>query len=248
MVNLERLALSKKPVIIIVSASGSMTHFLPYVSNTRNFRTILASVALVVIFLLMVWTRVFYGSMQACREGEIHLQKTQYIKAITFFDRSIHWYTPFNPYVHESAEHLWKISMDAQARGDIRLALIAARTIRRGFVSARSFYLPGRDWIEKCDLRIYALLKIEQGKNDNLIEEKILKGSVFDDPQVRGPDIFWSIILLTGLLGWIGSAIAFLMSGFRASQENKVLNVSNFKWIALWAVCFAVWIVGMVKA
>ena len=248
MVNLERLAISKRPVIIIVSASESMTHFLPYLSNTRNFRTILASVALVVIFLLMVWARVFYGSMQACREGEIHLQKTQYIKAITFFDRSIHWYTPFNPYVHKSAEHLWKISMDDQARGGIRLALIATRTIRRGFVSARSFYLPGRDWIEKCDLRIYELLKIEQEKNDNLIEEKIIKGSVFDDPQVRGPDIFWSIILLTGLLGWIGSAIAFLMSGFRASQENKVLNVSNFKWIALWAVCFTIWIVGMMKA
>ena len=119
MVNLERLAIFKRPVIIIVSASGSMTHFLPYVSNTRNFKTILAGVALVVVFLLMVWARVFYGSMQACREGEIHLQKTQYIKAITFFDRSIYWYTPFNPYVHKSTEHLWKISMDAQTKGEI---------------------------------------------------------------------------------------------------------------------------------
>jgi hypothetical protein len=248
MVNLEWSVSSSRLLIIIVPASGSMTHFLPYVSNTRNFRTILAGVALVVIFLLMVWARVFYGSMQACREGEIHLQKTQYIKAITFFDRSIHWYTPFNPYVHKSAEHLWKISMDAQARGGIRLALIATRTIRRGFVSARSFYLPGRDWIEKCDLRIYELLKIEQEKNDNLIEEKIIKGSVFDDPQVRGPDIFWSIILLTGLLGWIGSAIAFLMSGFRTAQETRLFSLSNFKWIMLWAAFFTIWVVGIMKA
>jgi hypothetical protein len=225
-----------------------MTHFLLYMPNTKNSRTIFAGVALAVIFLLMVWARVFYGSMQACGEGEIHLQKAQYIRAITFFDRSIHWYTPFNPYVRKSAEHLWKISMDAQARGDIHLALIAAKTIRRGFVSARSFYLPDRDWIEKCDLRIYELLKIGQEKNDNLIEIKIIKGSVFDDPQVKGPDIFWSIILLTGFLGWIGSVIAFLMSGLRASQESKALNVSNFKWIVLWAVCFTVWIIGMIKA
>ena len=248
MVNPERLALSKKPVIIIVSASGSMTYFLPYVSNTRNFRTIIAGVALVVIFLLMVWARVFYGSMQACREGEIHLQQTQYIKAITFFDRSIHWYTPFNPYVHQSAEHLWKISMDAQTRGDIRLALIAARTIRRGFVSARSFYLPGKEWIEKCDQRIYELLKIDQDKRGNSNNESLLKGPISDDPQVSGPDIFWSIILLFGFLGWVGSVIAFILWGGRASYGDRILNASNFKWIGLWAVCFAAWIVGMVKA
>ena len=232
----------------IVSVLGSMTYFLPYAVRTRNLRILFISVALIVVFLFMVWARVFYGSMQACREGEIHLQKAQYIKAITFFDRSMHWYTPFNPYVHKSAEYLWKISMDAEAKGDIRLALIAARTIRRGFVSARSFYLPGRDWIEKCDLRIYALLKIEQEKNDNLTEEKILKGSVFDDPQVRGPDILWSIILLGGLLGWIGSAIRFIISGFQTSQEARLFSLSNFKWIVLWVVFFTIWVIGMMRA
>jgi hypothetical protein len=232
----------------MVLASEGMTHFLPYMLKTRNFRTIFKVIALVILFLLMVWGRVLYGSMQTCREGEIHLQQRQYIKAITFFDRSIHWYTPFNPYVHESARHLWKISMDAQARGDIRLALIAARTIRRGFVSARSFYVPGRDWIEKCDLRIYELLKIEQDKKEHSREGKTIKGPFFDDPQVRGPDFFWSIILLAGFLGWIGSVIALIMSRFSASYGKRILNVSNFKWIVLWAVCFSAWIVGMIKA
>ena len=113
MVNPERLAIANRPGIIFVLVLGSMSHFLPHVSNTRNFRTILAGVALLVIFLLMVWARVFYGSMQACREGEIHFQKAQYIKAITFFDRSMHWYTLFNPYVRKSAERPWEISQDA---------------------------------------------------------------------------------------------------------------------------------------
>jgi hypothetical protein len=232
----------------IISASGSMTHFLPYAVRTRNLRIILISVALIVGFLFMVWARVFYGSMQAFGEGETHLQKTQYIKAITFFDRSIHWYTPFNPYVYKSARHLWEISMDAQARGDIRLALIAVRTIRRGFVSARSFYLPGKDWIEKCDQRIYELLKIDQVKKGSSNDKSLLKGSILDDPQVRGPDIFWSVILLIGFLGWVGSVMALIMRGFRGFGGNRILNASNFKWIGLWAVCFAAWIVGMVMA
>jgi hypothetical protein len=122
-------------------------------------------------------------------QGEAHFTANQYIKAITFFDRSIHWYTPFNPYVRKSAERLWEISKDAQKRGDIRLALIATRTIRRGFIAERSFYTPGRDWIEKCDLRIYDLLKIEQHRTDVLKGEEIEQVSVFEDPQVKGPDI-----------------------------------------------------------
>ena len=250
MVNTERwMSFTFNRLLIkIVSASGSMTHFLPHVVRTRNLRIIFISVALIVVFLFMIWARAFYGSMQACKEGEIYLQKTQYIKAITFFDRSIHWYTPFNPYVHKSARHLWEISMDAQARGDIRLALIAVRTIRRGFVSARSFYLPSRDWIEKCDLRIYELLRIDQDKKGNFDEESLVKGSIFDDPQVRGPDIFWSIVLLAGFLGWVGSVIALIMREFRGSGGNRILNASNLKWIGLWAVCFAAWIVGMVMA
>lgn len=196
----------------------------------------------------MVWARVFYGSMQDCQEGETYLKANQYIKAITFFDRSIHWYTPFNPYIHKSAERLWEISKDAQKRGDIRLALIAARTIRRGFVAARSFYTPGRDWIERCDLRIHELVLIEQVRKGDLKKGELAEISILDNPQVKGPSILWSIILLTSLLGWIGSVIGFITSGFRTSQETRLLSVSNLKWIILWAAFFAIWVIGMMKA
>jgi hypothetical protein len=249
MVNLEWSVSSSRLLIIIVSASRSMTHFLPYVSNTRNFRTILAGVALVVIFLLMVWTRVFYGSMQACREGEVHLQKTQYIKAITFFDRSIHWYTPFNPYVHKSAERLWEISGDAEEMGDIRLALIAARTLRRGFVAARSFYIPDRNWIERCDLRIHELVFAEQAQKGLKTAEKPLEPvSVLNHPQVRAPDPMWSAILLVGLLGWVGSVIGFIMRGFRIPWGSVGFKSLCFRWMPLWAAFFSMWIFGMVNA
>ena len=196
----------------------------------------------------MIWARVFYGSMQACQEGETYLKAGQHIKAITFFDRSIHWYTPLNSYVDKSAARLWEISKDAQKRGDIRLALIAAKTIRRGFVAARSFYTPGRDWIERCDLRIHELVLIEQVRKGELKKGELAEISILDSPQVKGPSILWSIILLTSLLGWIGSVIGFIMSGFRTSQKTRLLSISNLKWIILWATFFAIWVIGMMKA
>ena len=58
----------------------------------------------------------------------------------------------------------------------------------------------------------------------------------------------WSIILLTGLLGWIESAIAFIMSGFRTSQETRLSGFSNLKWIVPGAAFFAIWVIGMMKA
>ena len=204
--------------------------------------------AITVILVIMVWARAFYGSMQACQEGETYLKANQYIKAITFFDRSIHWFTPLNPYVCKSAERLWKISKYAQKRGDIRLALIAVRTIRRGFIAARSFYMPGRDWIEKCNMRIYQLLKIEQDRNGDLSMGDLSDISVLDNPQVKGPDILWSIILLASLLGWIGSVIGFIMSGFRASHKTSLVSLSNLKWMILWAAFFSIWVIGMMNA
>lgn len=223
----------------------------PFLDNSGTYKwlkTVSLVTAVTAILLIVVWVRVFHGSMQACQEGETYFKANQYIKAITFFDRSIHWYTPFNPYVRKSSERLWEISKDAQKRGDIRLALIATRTIRRGFIAARSFYTPGRDWIEKCDLRIDALLKIEQARKGDLKGGEIEQTSVLENPQTKGPDILWSIILLAGLIGWIGSAIGFIMSGFQTSQEARLLSFSNFKWIMLWSAFFTIWIVGMMKA
>ena len=234
--------------MMISQALESMTHFLTHLSKSSYFRTILLGLVLIAILLVMVCARVFYGSMQACQQGETYLKADQYIKAITFFDRSIHWYTPFNPYVHKSAERLWEISKDAQKRGDSRLALFAVRTIRRGFIAARSFYTPGRDWIERCDLRIHELVMIQQVRKGGLENGEYVEVSVLENPQVKGPDILWTILLLISLLGWIGSVIGFIVSEFRTSKKTRLLSFSNFKWIVLWAVFFVIWIVGMMKA
>jgi hypothetical protein len=225
-----------------------MTTVLTNLSNSRYPRAILVGLVLVTLLLIMVWARVFYGSMRAYQEGELYLNSDRYIKAITFFDRSMHWYAPLNPYVQRSAQRLWEIGKHAQKNGDIRLALIAARTIRRGFIAARSSYTPGGDWIEKCDLRIYELLKLDQDRKGDLKGEKIDIDTVLKDPQVRGPDILWTIVLFAGLLGWIGSAIGFIMSQFRTSIATRFSISSNFKWILFGTFFFAVWIVGMVNA
>jgi len=204
---------------------------------------------LITIMLLMVWARSFYGSMKAYNKGESYLKENQYIKAITFFDRSIHWYTPFNPYVERSAERLWNIGKYAEQKGDTKLALIAFRTIRGGFYSTHSFYKPGREWIKKCDMRIKQLMELEEPKKGTLDSSKVKRRRYLSDrPKDPNPSIFWTIFLEIGFLGWIGSVIGFIMFPMRRKEETEFSTFSFLLWMGLIIVFFVFWIIGMMKA
>ena len=203
---------------------------------------------LAAIGLFMVWARAFYGSMQAYQKGETYLEEKQYVRAVTFFDRSIHWYTPFNPYVRKSAERLWEIGEQAEKQGDIRLALIAFRTIRSGFYGASHFRTPGMAWIKKSERKINALLGNEERGREVSDDSASLREDLLRDQKSTSPKILWTIVLEIGFLGWIGSVIGFIMFRMRHETEVEYRAFSKFLWIMLTVVFFTLWIVGMMKA
>jgi len=222
--------------------------YLTNMSKQKYVRFTLMIVVLVIIGLIMVWGRAFYGSMEAYHQGEVYLKEDQYIRAIIFFDRSIHWYTPFSPYVHRSAERLWEICIKAEQRGDIRLALIATRTIRRGFYAARSFYTPGKNWINKCDLKINELMLLERN------QKEMQDAPTQQDKPIRAgqksttPSTLWSIIVEIGFLGWIGSAIGFVLFACKGEGEARFVTSKAIVWGTLALIFFTLWVVGMMKA
>lgn len=209
-----------------------------------SIRVISVGAGFCLVVLAIVWARAFYGSMQAYDKGETYFEERQYIKAITFFDRSIHWYTPFNPYVRQSAQHLWEICTRAEQEGDIRLALIAARTIRQGFFAARSFYTPGKDWISKCDTKIASLMAKELGGLELAVNNAV-SPSREKDPE---PDIFWTLILEVGFFGWIGSVIGFLMLGLTEGQTPTLRSRPAILWGVMVLIFYTLWIIGMMRA
>lgn len=201
---------------------------------------------LAAIALIMVWGRAFYGSIQAYQMGETFLKEKQYIRAVTFFDRSIHWYTPFNPFIQKSAEQLWAIGKQAEKEGDIRLALISFRTIRNGFYGASHFVTPGRSWINKTGREIDVLLGEEDGEVSD--DSASLKEALLQEQKIAGPDVLWTILLEIGFLGWIGSVIGFIMFRLRHKKDGEYQASSSFIWLTLTVCFFALWIFGMVKA
>lgn len=225
-----------------------MIFFLKSSGENKYIRIACISLGLIATLLIMVWARAFYGSIKAYETGETCLKEGRYIRAITFFDRSIHWYTPLNPYIEKSAERLWQIGEHAEERGDTKLALIAYRAIRRGFYAASHFITPGREWIEKCDSRIRKLVRLESQAMKRSPDFESKKKRILESQKTVPPDVFWSVVLEIGFLGWIGSVIGFIMFAIRRREGPEKSTYLSFVWIGLAFVFFALWIVGMMKA
>ena len=214
----------------------------------KAMKIIFMILGLITIIFFMVFARTFYASMKAYYNGENYLKEKKYVRAITFFDRSIHWYTPFNPYVDRSAKSLWNIGKYAKKKGDTKLALIAFRTIRGGFYSTHSFYKPGKKWIKKCDIQINQLMQIEQRRRGIPMNSKMKGGYISEDRKDPSPSIFWTIFLEVGFLGWIGSVMGFIMFVLRKKEGSRYSIFSSLLWITLTSVFFALWIIGMMRA
>ena len=196
--------------------------------------------------IITVWMYEFYVSMDAYKQGEGYYEEGSYIRAISYFDRSLHSYTPFNPFISKSAEKLWSIGEDALKKEDQKLALEAFRTIRRGFYSANNIYQPGRDWIGRCDEKINSIINKgtdAEGMQGNYLTQdgKIPEGQVF-----QSPDVFWTVILEIGIIGWIGTVICFILNIFRRERKNNRVRIIRYLSVAV--IFIVLWVLGMMKA
>ncbi len=196
--------------------------------------TLTAAAAVVV---LMVWARVLFGSAGAFYKGEESLRANRRVQAITYFDRALHWYAPLNPYVERSAERLWALSEMAEKDGDAELALAALNSLRSGFKAAEGLFSPGRQWIEDCEEQMQRLTRGQkEGGSARVVKKAREKGH-------SPPNVFWTLVLEVGLLGWIGSVFLLVTRDGKSGTRRDLLV-----WCGLSVFFYAIWLIGMMKA
>ncbi len=208
--------------------------------QNKLYRHIIIILIVIALMILSVWTKAIISSWKDFSRGKDFFTDKQYIRAITFFDRSMHWYAPFNPYIEKSAEYLWKIGNLPDQGDEGELNLIALESIRNSFYSVRSFYSPGIDWIEKSENKIHDIL-MDKNKYSSMKKDLFNSFAEFNDP-----DIFWTIILETGLFGWIVTVLIIIFISL-GNKKQKYFNVV-WIWIVLSVFSYGLWIVGMIKA
>lgn len=215
--------------------------------SPRNILTF--GLAIICSFILLVFFKVTFEARREYRTAEEALQAKNIDEAITHFNRAIHWYTPVSSPVRKSIERLWEIGAHAEKNGDYPLALRAYQELRSSLYSARSFYTPCPEWIERCDERIASI--ISEGKIPPPPERKDLpldsKEEVLKILKTKTePDYIWSIICEIGFIGWIACTIGFILFVF--AGEKGFLAKRAFVWGALVIIFYAVWVVGMLQA
>ena len=207
----------------------------------RASNVIVKAVSLAVLVLLILWARVFYGSIQDYKTGETLLKENQTIRAITYFDRSLHWYAPLNPYVERSARRLWEIGERAEKAGDTRMARIAFESIRNACYGTSHVFTPGSEWIVRAESRIKRL----SGGRDYGHGEEAKAAETAKSPH---PHALWSLAVVVGFLGWVGSAVGFIVSVMRKNQGTGSPFRKGLVWICLILGFAALWVAGMVMA
>jgi hypothetical protein len=209
--------------------------------RNRVSNRIVKVVSVGLLMLLVLWARAFYGSMKDYETGETLLKENQTIRAITYFDRSLHWYAPVNPYLERAATRLWEIGEKAEKDGDLRMALIAFESIRNASYGTTHVFTPGKDWIKRADSKINALSGSQGQKGDGKAEPW---------PPKRGPHphALWSLAVVLGFLGWTGSLVGFISAAWRKDQRDAKRFREKIIWFFLVLAFGVLWLAGMVMA
>ena len=201
--------------------------------------------SLMVAFVAMLYAKVAYNASQDFGRGEEAYIHGEYKDAITHYERTIKWYTPLSTVVQRAVERLWQLGTEAEARGDLSLALEAYQTLRSSLYAVQSFYIPYQSWIPKSEAHIAPLLaKMKAGTEPQ--GDKVVQDTARFAMQLQrhvGPHLGWSILVEIGFLGWVGAAVGLLW--YVVDGQGNFVRRQGILWGSLLAVFFALWLISM---
>ncbi len=213
----------------------------------------LVTVAIVAgLCLGVVLTRAVWEGRSALHTADELAEAGELAEAVTWYRRAARWYVPLAPHVGRAYDRLEDIGRQAEAAGDVDLALAAWRGVRSSIMATRSMYTPHAERLEPANRRIAALM----GQ-----QELALRGADAQVPgghasfeafhydllaQDRAPSVFWSIVALLGFGLWLGGGVLFAVRG--VSDEDKLVPRAAAAAGVFVAVGMVIWMLGLYKA
>jgi hypothetical protein len=192
---------------------------------------------------LVIWGKVFYLQHNHYRAAEHYYADSQWKLAIREYGLAMHMYTPWSPYIEKSAQRLWQIGEMHENEGRPDWALIAYSALRSSFHASRSFFTPGKEWIEKCNAQIARLSsgsarsgEQETTKTREYEKDLLLSALRADGAPKRG----WSLLASFSLFGWIGAIVFLIFKGYQ-SNGSFAGRRKAFWGTAVFLIAFFMW-------
>lgn len=209
------------------------------------WRQVRYGASFLLIFLLLFYIKIVYHAHQELALAEAAFTAQTYTQAITHYERTIKWYTPGSAVVRQAVTRLWQVGHDAEARGDIPLALSAYQALRSSLYAVQSVYIPYQEWIPRCEARI-APLMAQAKAGDNPDAEKIAQDTARFTMQLQRPvgaHVGWSITVELSFIGWVGATLGLIW--FMHDSQGNWRPRQSLLWGSALAVCFALWAISM---
>ena len=217
-------------------------------------RTIVILVMMATLCFAVVVTRAFLEGRQALVQAQEAHSKGNMEQAIRLWRRAARWYVPFASHVALAYDQLHSIALQAQDKGDVKVALAAWRGIRSSILSTRSTYTPYIHLLEPANRHIAALMAALETSDRNDQKTAKVHQSVEERTdwhyqllaRDESPSVFWSIVALLGFSLWIGGGILFAIRGV-TKDDRLVVSTASYCG-ALVACGLVIWMLGLYKA
>jgi hypothetical protein len=208
----------------------------------KNILNIIAGFA--ILTLLMILKIYLNGNKEFSTAEELFI-KNNYTQAIVHYERAIQWHIPGSSTPALAAEKLWRIGLFYESKNLTDEALKTYRLLRGAFYSTRSFFTPGKKWINLCNEKIAhwmaskpditnkTPLSFENRKN------RFLKNLQADRP----PSTFWGILTEVGFFGWVACAALFLIKAITPTAGLKPKPAIIYSTAFL--LFYTIWVLGM---
>lgn len=206
------------------------------------YRKISVVAIIFLVFLIaLIMRQIFYQSK--------HHQEAKFsigIERVKAYERVILNHFPLSPYSKKAVDGLLK-ECNAFKENDEKL--YCYETLRSSLIQIRSFYQPYIEAIEKikpkiADLRAKEKIAWKYNKITMNDYEKIYSEQMAILNHDNSPSLFWSLVTVLSLLGWMGSIVFIILRGFIKPMNKKSLTVG----ILAYLIFFSLWVFGLWNA
>ncbi|GJL79354.1 MAG: hypothetical protein NPINA01_23430 [Nitrospinaceae bacterium] len=212
--------------------------------NPKNHVSLILS--LVLILLLSTLAKIYLNANAEFNLAEEFASKNNFKDAVTHYERSIQWHLPGLNLQERAAEGLWKVAQKYEAEEDFENAINAYRLLRGAFYSVRSFYTPGKIWIQRCNEKIAILMAkkpaTSESEKSKSYEER-LKENLRLLSSEKPPKPFWAMLAVFGFFGWIACAVLFII--YAIKKTGEIQTRPALFWGAGFLLFYGLWIAGL---
>lgn len=167
----------------------------------------------------------------------------QGLEKIRSCEKVILFHFPLSPYSKKAVNLLID---ECEKLKDEEEKLYCYETLRSGLIQVKSFYQPYRDIIEDSKFKIAhlrATLAIKWQFNRYSIQDydSLYRDNLALIQHENAPSVFWSLVVVFSLIGWISSGVFTILKGFKEPTKKKFIIEGIISFILF----FSLWLLGL---